>query len=441
MTFKADFYEHNFNATFGATAESAYASGYNAGEKSQMIENTVSGENILLADSSKYPVTGLTVYGKSTQDGTPTPESPIEIISAGAGEKFEYDGNLYDDTKPNRGSVSQEIFIPANMEFTVGVHSVSGTSQYNACFILEDAVNKHTEIIATNGATGWTTKNFKFANTVKAVKFYNITATGERTVDKIMVCYGKQEITDANYTPYPDDAMTPDELRSLYTSHGSITVTITDGTDENVQTLVIATPDELRSVGDYKDYIDFEKGVRVQNCAKITYNGEEITTDFISTTGALTKGATVIYVLDTPIETSLSLEQIANYKALHTNYPTTIISNNENTFMKVKYRADTKKFIEKMAGSTAQISFVTLEASKWVGAASPYSQAVTVSGATQNSKIDLNPTIEQLNIFHNKDISFVVENNNGNITVYCIGQKPTRDYTMQATITEVAVNG
>lgn len=89
----------------------------------------------------------------------------------------------------------------------------------------------------------------------------------------------------------------------------------------------------------------------------------------------------------------------------------------------------------------SKISSVTLFADRWYGTTSPYSQVVSVAGATKNSKIDLNPTEEQLRIFHNKDIAFVVENNNGVLTVHCIGQKPTNDYTIQATITEVAING
>ena len=92
-------------------------------------------------------------------------------------------------------------------------------------------------------------------------------------------------------------------------------------------------------------------------------------------------------------------------------------------------------------GATARISYVTLFESRWVGSDGLYSQVVTIPGATKNSKIDLNPTVLQLSIFHNKDISFVVGNNNGSITVYCIGQRPTNDYTMQVTITEVATNG
>lgn len=92
-------------------------------------------------------------------------------------------------------------------------------------------------------------------------------------------------------------------------------------------------------------------------------------------------------------------------------------------------------------GSVSKINYVTLVASNWVGTTSPYSQVVTISETTPNSKIDLNPTVEQLNIFHSKDLAFVVENDSGTITVYCIGQKPTNDYTMQVTITEVTTNG
>ena len=94
-----------------------------------------------------------------------------------------------------------------------------------------------------------------------------------------------------------------------------------------------------------------------------------------------------------------------------------------------------------VSNGTAVISYVELLSSKWEGTTSPYSQVVTIAGATENSKIDLNPSVEQLVIFHEKDIAFVTENEDGVITVYCIGQKPILDYTMQVTITEVSNNG
>jgi type V secretory pathway adhesin AidA len=86
---------------------------------------------------------------------------------------------------------------------------------------------------------------------------------------------------------------------------------------------------------------------------------------------------------------------------------------------------------------------VTLYANKWSMAADDrWYQQVSVDNATitPNSKIDLQPNSEQLNIFHQKDLAFVAENDNGTVEVYCIGQKPTNDYTIQTTITEVIVN-
>jgi hypothetical protein len=89
-------------------------------------------------------------------------------------------------------------------------------------------------------------------------------------------------------------------------------------------------------------------------------------------------------------------------------------------------------------GETAKIGEVTLLGDKWVGDASPYSQVVSIDGVTENSQVDLTPSAEQLSAFWEKDIAFVTENVAGVVTVYCIGQKPQNDYTMQVTITEVA---
>lgn len=86
-----------------------------------------------------------------------------------------------------------------------------------------------------------------------------------------------------------------------------------------------------------------------------------------------------------------------------------------------------------------KIGEVELLASQWRGDQSPYSQVVNIDGVTENSQVDLTPDVQQLAIFHNKDLAFVTENYGGIITVYAIGQKPTNDYTIQATITEVDV--
>lgn len=87
--------------------------------------------------------------------------------------------------------------------------------------------------------------------------------------------------------------------------------------------------------------------------------------------------------------------------------------------------------------SSSKISTVTLLADAWIGEESPYSQEVTIVGATENSQVDLTPSVAQLAVFYEKDLAFVTENYNGVVTVYAIGQKPQNDYIIQVTLTEV----
>lgn len=70
-----------------------------------------------------------------------------------------------------------------------------------------------------------------------------------------------------------------------------------------------------------------------------------------------------------------------------------------------------------------------------------YGQVVDVNNAniTPNSKVDLQISSEQMVIFYEKDLAFVAENEDGKVTVYCIGQIPQNDYKIQATVTEIVV--
>lgn len=92
-----------------------------------------------------------------------------------------------------------------------------------------------------------------------------------------------------------------------------------------------------------------------------------------------------------------------------------------------------------IGSGTATIGTVELLAANWVGEGNLYSQVVPVYGVTPKSQVDLTPSVEQLAIFHDKDLALVAENEDGVVTVYAIGQKPTSDYMIQVTITEVAV--
>lgn len=101
----------------------------------------------------------------------------------------------------------------------------------------------------------------------------------------------------------------------------------------------------------------------------------------------------------------------------------------------------TEKVKEQLDGAQTKPvhTYITLIASEWEGDEDPYSQVVYIEGVTKHSKVDLQPSVEQLAIFHDKDLAFVTENEDGVVTVYAIGDRPTKDYTMQATITEVDI--
>lgn len=74
----------------------------------------------------------------------------------------------------------------------------------------------------------------------------------------------------------------------------------------------------------------------------------------------------------------------------------------------------------------------------WGGTASPYTQAVTVSGGTANSKIDLQPDAAQLAALIEAGVqALFISNNGGVFTATALGEKPTADLAVQATRTEV----
>jgi hypothetical protein len=86
-----------------------------------------------------------------------------------------------------------------------------------------------------------------------------------------------------------------------------------------------------------------------------------------------------------------------------------------------------------------KLTNVSMLASSWIGESNPWSQVVTINGVTDNSKIDLQPTALQIVELQDNDIALIAENTNGIVTIYALGSKPTKDYTMQALITEVVV--
>lgn len=85
--------------------------------------------------------------------------------------------------------------------------------------------------------------------------------------------------------------------------------------NEISNTYEIELTEPLRQVGNYQDYIDFKTKKVVRNVGIIeSYNGERITTDYLSNTGSLDNGATVFYGLTTPKTESVELPTISLFE-------------------------------------------------------------------------------------------------------------------------------
>lgn len=83
------------------------------------------------------------------------------------------------------------------------------------------------------------------------------------------------------------------------------------------------------------------------------------------------------------------------------------------------------------------IKQLSLPAASWTGSG-PYTQTVTITGITVNSKVDIQMDATSLGVLIDSGTSAIwMENNNGTITAKCIGDKPSADMTVQVTITEV----
>lgn len=84
---------------------------------------------------------------------------------------------------------------------------------------------------------------------------------------------------------------------------------------------------------------------------------------------------------------------------------------------------------------------IKLPVDAWNGDESPYSQEVDIDEKilTSKSKIDLQPTTEQIAQLQNEGISLTTVNDNGErVIVYAICEKkPTVEYIIQATVVEI----
>ena len=311
------------------------------------IRPTVSGELISLKDSAEFLLQDLKIFGKTTQDREPSPENPVPCVSTGEHGSFELDV-----TGANLIYIPDKDFSLYGVKAVVrnGILSISGTpnsKDYNTQIAVFTApTHVYCYLSARSSLQGRSPRliynvnggSFKSAESGASIELQvgdvlgvNLRIDVVQNYDvtfKPMLNYGTSPLPWEPHRSQSITIPTPEGLHGIPVSSGG------NYTDSKGQQWVC-------------DEIDFARGKRVQRIAKIdSYNGEPVGEAWMSSTGQLTTGATVLYRLDSPIEHDLTPELIAKFEQLHTYYPTTNLFASDNAGVEVQYLADTKLYID-----------------------------------------------------------------------------------------------
>lgn len=104
--------------------------------RQNILVGSETGNPLSVDDAFPAPLCGLTVYGKSTQDGTPTPDAPVPIVSAGDGGSVAVKvtgKNLLDSALMNPTFSDKGISAKQNSD---GSYTISGTPIVDGTIIL-----------------------------------------------------------------------------------------------------------------------------------------------------------------------------------------------------------------------------------------------------------------------------------------------------------------
>ena len=247
------------------------------------------GAAIAINDSANLPFVDMSVYGKSTQDGTPTPDAPIDIVSVG--EDGYIDIDMYRKNLLNISTIAKQSCTlidsatgSVQLNITDDYFALMQTGSYNdfilknqgipLTFAVDDLKGYEISIVIygtrTNGATyldvGSETNNYA-----------TIYPTDFTSISKLELRIGRSKVAHTDTTTiYTGLRLFIGENDSEYENY-------------NKQTLTLSTPNGLLGIpvtkgGNYTDEngqqwicdeIDLTRGVRIQRVKKIICDGSE----------------------------------------------------------------------------------------------------------------------------------------------------------------------
>lgn len=346
------------------------------------VECSAAGEVVAVNDASNQLLHGLHIYGKTTQDGTPTPEAPVELVSVGESGAINttlVGKNLINCviTATSRSSLYYPVKLqPGYYRFTVfnPDGTTTGVVAGNAYIAhLLDADKNRIVSYVQNGV---------YVSEEAAEKITQIIVTydGSKYTGSYDTVYGQLESGDTatSYEPYNGQtiaAQTPNGLPGIPVSSGG------NYTDENGQQWVCDEIDFARGIvtkkvisevlqiainyNEYGLYCNLQNKAMLNKTALCTHAPVVWTTndsnvirippeqlpvsvkDVATGREWITNNSVVVqFPLATPIETALSAEELAQFAALHSNKPNTTVYNDAGAGLAVEYVADTKNYID-----------------------------------------------------------------------------------------------
>ena len=305
--------------------------------RQNILIGTETGNPVSVSDAFSAPLCGLTVYGKSTQDGTPTPDAPVPIVSAGDGGSVAVkvtgknlfpvvtQTNLSIIIKPDGGiRYGYTFYIPAGSTIVITCNASIDTNCYVGDF--DTKTQKYTPKSVIASETG-ETKSAVVQSGWHVV--YIATDYKPHIIEKLNKAKIQMEIGTKStaYSPYRE------QLFALPTPNGLPGIPVTSGgnyTDPAGQQWIC-------------DEVDFGKSVKVQRIDKGAFDATKTLAEQNAT-------------LATPIETPLTSDELAAYKALTTYAPNTVVQAADGAGLKLDYQRDVNIVIKNLEDAIASMT-------------------------------------------------------------------------------------
>ena len=354
--------------------------------KADAIVETAQGETMTLTDSSDKQFQGLKVFGKSTQDGTPSVENPVPIVNAGESGSIKVEVTGRNLLKPNSYNTYYEFPLKANTVITLmtngkpsqgGNIKFSATDGSNVWFSIDAGQTRVCRSIGNKDVKGFydalvASSGLEYMFAVGDIKTYTPYVEPQSlTIATPNGLPGVPVDKNGNYTDQNGQQWVCDEIdleRGKYVQRVAIEKnnggwelepsSDTQGRffQHNKLTNIFSTALK-KSLCNIASFTSWgapvnDKYAFVLNGHSIYFSppkGVEITAEELNAKlNSLSFPVVVVGELSTPIERDLAPEEVAAYSSLHTNYPTTVITNDAGAHMEASYVADTGNYVRNM---------------------------------------------------------------------------------------------